>query len=107
MLVQALSNLVDNALRISDSGGQVLLTAMKDMDSVVISIVDQGPGIPNNEIDRIFERFYTVDKSRSRKNTGTGLGLSIAKHIVMAHGGTIDVDSTVGSGSSFNIKLRG
>jgi two-component system phosphate regulon sensor histidine kinase PhoR len=105
LLEQAVINLVDNAIKYSDPGGTVRLTAFRDNGELAIRIIDDGVGIEPEHLPRLFERFYRVDKARSRKLGGTGLGLSIVKHIVQAHGGGIDVESTPGEGSTFTIRL--
>ncbi|MDX9818800.1 MAG: ATP-binding protein [Desulfococcus multivorans] len=104
-LEQAVVNLVDNALKYSGAGKAVRVRSRLIKDSVEIRIEDEGIGIPGSHLPRLFERFYRVDKSRSRKEGGTGLGLAIVKHIVQAHGGKIDVESTPGKGSTFIIRL--
>jgi two-component system, OmpR family, phosphate regulon sensor histidine kinase PhoR len=95
-LALALSNLVDNALKYGKEGGRVTLSGRIEGDACLLEVADDGPGIPPEHLPRIFERFYRVDKGRSRELGGTGLGLSIAKHIVESHGGTIRVQSRVG-----------
>jgi two-component system phosphate regulon sensor histidine kinase PhoR len=105
LLEQAVINLVDNAIKYSDPGRAVRITADLDGGQLVIRVVDEGAGIEAEHLPRLFERFYRVDKARSRKLGGTGLGLSIVKHIVQAHGGTIDVESTPGVGSTFTIRM--
>jgi len=105
LIEHAIANVLDNAVKYSPEGGAVELIAEPDGDHVTISISDSGPGIAEEHQSRIFERFYQVDKSRSREMGGTGLGLSIAKHIVQAHGGAISVESTLNSGSTFSISL--
>ena len=105
LMEQALINLVDNAVKYSSKNRPVHVEAEAVKESVTISIRDHGPGIPKKHLPRIFERFYRVDKARSRDMGGTGLGLSIVKHIVNAHGGNITVDSTPGEGSTFTIYL--
>jgi two-component system phosphate regulon sensor histidine kinase PhoR len=105
LLEQALFNLVDNAIKYSDPGATIIVDAEKTADEVVIRVVDEGCGIPKDHLERIFERFYRVDKARSRKEGGTGLGLAIVKHIVNAHNGRIEVQSTPGKGSTFSVHL--
>ncbi len=101
---QLVINLVDNALRYTEKGGVVV--SLKPEDGwVLLSVTDTGIGIPEEHLPRIFERFYVVDRSRSRRTGGTGLGLSIVKHIVQAHGGKIEVRSAPGFGSSFMVWL--
>ena len=101
----AVSNLVDNAIKYGIEGGTVRLGGRAEGGSVVIEVVDDGPGIPPEHLPRIFERFYRVDKGRSRDLGGTGLGLSIAKHIVESHGGTIHAESRLGMGTRFLIRI--
>ncbi len=105
LLEQALINLIDNAVKYSNPGEPVRVTARRIGDEAVIDVTDHGCGIPGNHLPRIFERFYRVDKARSRELGGTGLGLSIVKHIVNAHLGSIEVKSKVGEGSAFSIHL--
>jgi len=105
LMEQAIVNLVENAVKFSVQGKTVLVRAAVSKEAVLISIRDEGPGIPAEHLPRIFERFYRVDKARSRQLGGTGLGLSIVRHIVLAHGGKVEVDSTVGVGSTFTIAL--
>ncbi|MBI5251949.1 MAG: PAS domain-containing protein [Desulfomonile tiedjei] len=105
LLEQALVNLVDNAVKYSEPGKTVVVTAEDHPGEVVIKVKDQGCGISKDHITRIFERFYRVDKARSRKVGGTGLGLAIVKHIVHAHGGRILVESSPAKGSVFSIHL--
>ena len=105
LLEQALVNLIDNAVKYSDKGRRVQIDTDSSENHVSIRISDHGPGIPQNHLPRLFERFYRVDKARSRKLGGTGLGLAIVKHIVQAHGGHISVESTLGKGSTFIIQL--
>ena len=108
---QALINLVDNAIKYSDPGRTIWIGVATDTGttggagSVVITVRDEGCGIEAEHLPRLFERFYRIDKARSRKLGGTGLGLSIVKHIVQAHGGTVAVESEPGVGSTFTIRL--
>jgi signal transduction histidine kinase len=99
--------LVDNACRATPAGGIVHLRGEEAQDSVMISVTDTGPGIPAAHLPHVFERFYRVDKARSRGSGGAGLGLSIAKEIVRAHGGEIWLESTVGEGTRARVRLRG
>lgn len=101
---QILINLLDNAVKYTDAG-EVRLLVGREGDSARIEVRDTGIGIPEDKLSRVFERFFVVDKSRSRKTGGTGLGLSIVKHMVLLHGGEIDVKSVPGKGSSFIVKL--
>lgn len=105
LLVQALVNLIDNAIKYSETGQSVLLQASREGPSIRIDVKDSGCGIAKEHLPRLFERFYRADKARSRALGGTGLGLAIVKHIVLAHNGTVQVDSTVGKGSTFSIFL--
>jgi len=104
-LVRALGNLVDNAIKYSDAGGSVELAALQNGSFVDIVIRDQGIGIPQHEHERVFERFYRVDKARSRSTGGTGLGLSIVRHVVANHGGEILIRSREGEGATFTLRL--
>jgi two-component system phosphate regulon sensor histidine kinase PhoR len=104
-LGMALNNLVSNALQYSPEGEEVHVTASVEGDQVRIDVVDRGPGIPHEEQERIFERFYRVDKARSRKLGGTGLGLSIVRHVMAAHGGRVELESEPGVGSRFSLLL--
>jgi len=105
LLEQALTNLVDNAIKYSPEGAEVLVRAGRKEQGCFIEVVDSGCGIPADHLPRLFERFYRVDKARSRKLGGTGLGLAIVKHIAQAHGGTVGVESQPGKGSRFTIQL--
>ena len=104
-LEQAFSNLINNAIKYTPPGGTVTIMTQKEGDSIRIMVSDTGIGIPESEIPLIFDRFYRVDKERSRKMGGTGLGLAITRWIVGAHKGKIIVKSSVGSGSDFIITL--
>jgi len=103
LLEQAVINLIDNAVKYSPAGGIVWVEAVRHDDELEIQVRDAGCGIPSQHLPRIFERFYRVDKARSRKLGGTGLGLAIVKHIAQAHGGRATVQSTPGKGSTFAI----
>jgi two-component system sensor histidine kinase SenX3 len=101
----AVANLVANAVSYSECGSTVLVSTKADEHNISISVVDQGIGIPADEIDRIFERFYRVDPARHRSTGGTGLGLSIVKHVAATHGGDVNVWSVEGQGSTFTLTL--
>jgi two-component system phosphate regulon sensor histidine kinase PhoR len=105
LLEQAVINLIDNAIKYSPEGSRIHIEASQADTQVSIAIADEGCGIPPEHLPRVFERFYVVDKSRSRKLGGTGLGLAIVKHIAQAHGGRVTVASTPGQGSTFTIHL--
>ena len=101
---QVLINLLDNAIKYTDKG-EVSLVLGRSGQDVTITVHDTGIGMPKEKLSRIFERFYVIDKSRSRKTGGTGLGLSIVKHIALLHGGDVSVESAPGAGSHFHISL--
>lgn len=105
-IYQVLVNLISNAIKYTERKGFIYVDIDDGEENVTINIKDNGLGIPTQDIDRIFDRFYRVDKSRSKENGGTGLGLSIVKHIVEAHGSSINVKSTMGKGSEFSFKLK-
>ncbi len=105
LMEQAVSNLVDNAIKYSDDSSTVEGGARIENKSIIIYVKDQGQGIAKEHLPRLFERFYRVDKARSRKLGGTGLGLAIVKHIAQAHGGEVSVESNLGQGSTFKILL--
>jgi two-component system phosphate regulon sensor histidine kinase PhoR len=98
---QVFANLVDNALKYAAGGNRIVLGARSNEQMVEFYVQDFGPGIPSEHLPRLFERFYRVDKARSRESGGTGLGLAIAKHIILAHGGTIRAESELNHGSTF------
>jgi two-component system phosphate regulon sensor histidine kinase PhoR len=104
-LDQVLLNLVDNAVKYTPSGGRVWVRVERREGEVLIEVADDGPGIPRAHLDRIFERFYRVDKGRSREAGGTGLGLSIVRHFVQRMKGRVAVESTVGEGTTFRVVL--
>ena len=105
MLVTAVHNLIANAIQYSPDGSRVGIGVNTHQGIVEVAVTDQGLGIPENERDRVFERFFRVDAARSRNTGGTGLGLSIVKHVVQNHGGDVRVWSQPGSGSTFTIRL--
>ena len=105
LLEQAVVNLLDNAIKYSEPDSTVKVTAAHTDGEIQIAVADHGPGIAEEHLSRIFERFYRVDRARSRKLGGTGLGLAIVKHIVQAHRGRVTVKSTVGAGTTFTIHL--
>jgi two-component system phosphate regulon sensor histidine kinase PhoR len=105
LIEQAVVNLLDNAIKYSDSASTVKLTSEGRNSGIAISVKDRGIGIAQKHLPRLFERFYRVDKARSRKMGGTGLGLAIVKHIAQAHGGSVEVNSALGEGSTFTIHL--
>jgi len=102
---RAVSNLIDNAVKYTPEGGKVHVRVSSTPMQVVVEVSDNGLGIPKEDLPRIFERFYRVDRSRSREMGGTGLGLSIVKHVMQVHGGAIEVDSCPGKGSTFRLKF--
>jgi two-component system phosphate regulon sensor histidine kinase PhoR len=104
-LTQVGLNLVDNALRHTPAGGTVTVEVVREDATAVLRVRDTGRGIPYHDLPHIFERFYVVDRSRSREHTGTGLGLSIARHLVEAHGGTLTAQSLYGRGATFECRL--
>ncbi len=104
-LVSMFSNLVDNAIKYSEAGGVVLVESTTQVDEILVTVTDHGIGIAERDQKRIFERFYRVDKARSRATGGTGLGLSIVRHIVLEHGGSINVRSEEGVGSTFTVRM--
>lgn len=103
---QMLFNLTENAIKYSNESGRVWITGKTEEDCNIISVKDEGIGIPAEHLDRLFERFYRVDKSRSRKVGGTGLGLSIVKHIAVLFGAKLEVESEVGKGSEFRVIFK-
>ncbi|MGH9002448.1 MAG: sensor histidine kinase [Acidimicrobiia bacterium] len=104
-VTSALFNLLDNAVKYSEEGGKVEFACEVSGFAVSISVRDYGIGIPGGDLERIFERFYRVDRTRSRATGGTGLGLSIVRHVAQAHGGEVSVHSEEGAGSTFSLKL--
>lgn len=106
-LVQLFDNLISNALRYGcdKPGAQVEISAIRDGNWLSLSVADHGPGIPREHLPRVTERFYRVDAARSRESGGTGLGLAIVKHIIERHRGSLDIRSTVGIGTTVNVRL--
>ena len=104
-LATALSNLIDNAIHYNRPSGKIRISAERSNGTLNLSVTDTGNGIPSDELHRIFERFYRVDKSRTRESGGTGLGLAIVKHAIESQGGMIEVTSKIGAGSTFTIHL--
>ncbi len=102
---QVITNLVDNAIKYCPNGSTITVQWSEDHDpahpAVVLKVIDNGPGIAEKYLDRLFERFYRLDKSRSRDKGGTGLGLSIVKHVMQRHNGSVTVESTIGTGTTF------
>jgi two-component system phosphate regulon sensor histidine kinase PhoR len=104
-IATVLRNLLDNAIKYTPNRGEISISALKKAENIYIEVADNGIGISAEHLPRLFERFYRVDKDRSRKLGETGLGLAIVKHIVQAHGGTVGVDSGLGKGSKFFFTL--
>ena len=105
-LEQVVVNIISNAIKYTPSGGHIdMLASRRDERHVMLRIQDDGIGIPENDVPRLFERFYRVDKARSREKGGTGLGLAIAKEMVEAHHGTIHLESTLDVGTTVTIVL--
>jgi two-component system phosphate regulon sensor histidine kinase PhoR len=104
-LSRILSNLLDNGIKYTEAGGRAGVVAERSGGMVAITVWDTGIGIPSTDLERVFERFYRVDKGRSRELGGTGLGLSIVKHLADACGGSVSVESQLGKGSRFTVVL--
>ncbi len=104
-LEQVCGNLLDNAVKYTDPGGRLSLTAAPDGGQVAIRVTDTGIGIPPADLSHVFERFYRVERARSREGGGTGLGLAIVKHIVQLHGGTVSAESRYGQGTTITVRL--
>ncbi len=105
-LESAIANLVDNSVKYSDDGAEVSVAVDRRADFVVVTVADSGDGIPERDLERIFERFYRVDQARSRSTGGTGLGLSIVRHVAINHGGKVSVKSKEGEGTTFVFKIK-
>lgn len=102
-IISAFSNLITNALRYTPAGGRIVIRWSCSLDSAVFSVEDTGPGISSEHLPRLSERFYRIDRSRSRETGGTGLGLAIVKHVIQRHGGSLHVESKVNQGSKFSL----
>jgi two-component system phosphate regulon sensor histidine kinase PhoR len=102
-LLSAISNLVSNAVRYTPAGGQIRVAWSRTPDGAIFSVSDTGPGIAPEHLPRLSERFYRVDRSRSRETGGTGLGLAITKHVMQRHGGELRIESVVGQGATFKL----
>jgi two-component system phosphate regulon sensor histidine kinase PhoR len=103
---QVLTNLIDNAVKYGNADGRITIYLNEQAEKILVSVQDDGPGIEEEHLDKIFRRFYRVDKSRSRDKGGTGLGLAICKHLLEAHGESISVQSTVEQGTTFTFSLK-
>ncbi|WP_314733361.1 ATP-binding protein [Anaerobacillus sp. CMMVII] len=99
-------NLINNAIMYTPKGGNIDISISENIENVMFTVKDTGIGINKEEIPRVFERFYRVDRARSRNSGGTGLGLAIVKHLVEAHHGEISVESEVGRGTNFTIRFK-
>lgn len=104
-MVSMMRNLIENAVKYSDDGGSVTVSLRSDDGGVRFEVADDGIGVPERDIERVFERFYRVDRARTRETGGTGLGLSIVRNVVLAHGGQVDLSSTEGSGTTVLVQL--
>ena len=104
-LTQVVYNLMDNALKYTQEGGSVRVRLIRSGRDAILTVTDNGPGIPKEDQAHIFDRFYRVDKARSRDTGGTGLGLSIVHQMVLMHGGNVSVDSEEGHGATFTVEL--
>ena len=105
-LIEIFTNLIDNSIKYSDKNKEIIITAKKDGDLIIISVADQGIGIPKESIHRITERFFTVDPSKSRSVGGTGLGLAIVKHLVSQHRAEMNINSIENQGTTIDIKFN-
>jgi len=104
-LYQIIFNLVENGIKYNTAGGSLFINLQKNLEDVVLTVADTGVGIPAESLENIFERFYRVDKARSRKSGGSGLGLSIVKSLVERNGGTINVESVLNQGTTFTVRF--
>jgi two-component system phosphate regulon sensor histidine kinase PhoR len=105
LIIQAIVNLLDNGIKYSKPDSKIRVTAFRKNEELIIEVKDKGIGIPSEHLGRLFERFYRVDRSRSREEGGTGLGLSIVRHIVLLHNGSVEVESHAGEGSVFRVRV--
>jgi len=105
LIIQALVNLLDNGVKYSGPDSKIRVNVLRENDELVIEVKDEGIGIPAEHLGRLFERFYRVDRSRSREEGGTGLGLSIVRHIALLHKGSVEVESHAGEGSVFRVRV--
>ncbi len=104
-LASAIGNIVENAVKYSNDGGSVQVRTRVGERWIEVMVADQGVGIPRRDLDRVFERFYRVDKARARQTGGTGLGLAIVRHVMTNHGGDVSVSSEEGEGSTFVLRF--
>ena len=104
-LTQVVYNLMENAIKYTQEGGAIKVRLIRSGRDAVMTVTDNGPGIPREDQAHIFDRFYRVDKARSRETGGTGLGLSIVHQMVLMHGGSVSVESEEGRGSTFTVEL--
>ena len=104
-LIQVIDNIMNNAIKYSPEGGTVTVRLIETHNHVILSIGDEGMGIPRKDLNKVFDRFYRVDKARARQQGGTGLGLAISREVLKAHGGSIWVESQEEQGSTFYISL--
>ena len=102
---QMLTNLIDNAIKFNVTGGSVEVECRMNGGRAIITVADTGEGIPRENLSRVFERFYRLDRGRTREIGGTGLGLAIVKHLARLHGGEVSVESELGRGTAFHIEL--
>ena len=101
---QVLTNLLGNALRYTENG-EIKIKIDEDRENITLSVIDSGDGLPEEDLPFVFDRFYKADKARTRGKTGTGIGLAIVANVVRAHGGEVEVDSRLGEGATFRIRL--
>jgi signal transduction histidine kinase len=104
-LSRLLDNLIGNAIKFTPSGGSITICLKREDSTAILEVSDTGVGIPGDKLDRVFERFFQVDGSSTRRYGGTGLGLALVKEIAISHGGQVTVESTLGKGSIFRVTL--